>query len=151
MNVAKIEAAQLHEAIQMNHLDHDYVMWILGTRNFFQLRSTFAIYKDQFSTSIDQDILKCGSGDLHTLLNVAVLCMNNPEKHFAEVIRTSILGLGTDEDSLSRAIVTRAEVDMKKVKFEYGRMYQTSVEDDVKGDTSGYYETFLLTLLGTKS
>ncbi|KAL9247777.1 hypothetical protein vseg_021171 [Gypsophila vaccaria] len=150
MNIATMEAAQLHEAIKMKQLDHDYVMWILGTRNFYQLRTTFASYKEQFSSSLDQDILKCGSGDLYTLLNVAVLCMNNPEKHFAEVIRTSIVGLGTDEDSLSRAIVTRAEIDMKKVKFEYGRMYQTSVEDDVKGDTSGYYEAFLLTLLGTR-
>ncbi|KAL9240045.1 hypothetical protein vseg_014307 [Gypsophila vaccaria] len=150
MNVATMEAAQLHETIQKKQLDHDYVISILGTRSFYQLRATFASYKQQFSTSLDQDILKCGSGDLHTLLNVAVLCMNNPEKHFAEVIRTSVVGSGTDEDSLSRAIVTRAEIDMKKVKFEYERMYKTSVEEDVKGDTSGYYMDFLLTLLRTR-
>ncbi|XP_074286477.1 annexin D3 [Silene latifolia] len=148
--VAKMEAFQLREAIEAKQLDHDYVMWILGTRNFFQLRATFDSYKQHFSSSFDEDILKCGNGDFNTLLNVAILCMNCPEKHFAQVIRKSILGLGTDEDSLSRAIVTRAEVDMAKVKIEYVQLYKTSVEDDVKGDTSGDYESFLLTLLGTK-
>jgi hypothetical protein len=36
-----------------------------------------------------------------------------------QVIRRSIVGLGTDEESLTRVIVSRAEIDMKKVKEEY--------------------------------
>lgn len=65
-----------------------------------------------------------------------------------QVIRASVYGLGTDEDSLTRAIVTRAEVDMVKINKEHSRMYKESVEDAVIGDTSGYYKKFLLTLLG---
>lgn len=57
------------------------------------------------------------------------------------------MGLGTDEDSLTRAIVTRADIDMKKIKEEY-RRYGTSINDDIKGDTSGYYMKFLLALVG---
>ena len=57
------------------------------------------------------------------------------------------MGLGTDEESLTRAIVTRAEVDMKKIKEEYKR-YGTSINDDIKGDMSGDDEKFLLTLVG---
>ena len=60
----------------------------------------------------------------------------------------SVLGLGTDEDLLTRAIVSRAELDMTKVKFQYAQMYKSSVEDAVIGDTSGDYKNFLLTLLG---
>jgi len=65
-----------------------------------------------------------------------------------QVIRDSIVGLGTDEDSLNRAIVTRAEIDLLKVRFEYANMYKSSLDDDVIGDTSGDYMEFLLTLLG---
>lgn len=57
------------------------------------------------------------------------------------------MGLGTDEDSLTRAIVMRAEVDMKKIKEEYKR-FGTSINDDIIGDTSGAYMNFLLTLVG---
>lgn len=64
-----------------------------------------------------------------------------------QVVRKSIVGLGTDEDSLTRAIVTRADIDMKKIKEEY-RRYGTSINDDIKGDTSGYYMKFLLALVG---
>ncbi|KAL2898301.1 Annexin D3 [Bienertia sinuspersici] len=149
MSVAKLEAGHLHEAIQKKELDHDYVVWILGTRNFFQLRATFACYKQDYSSTIDQDVLKCGiDDDLQALLRIVILCIECPEKHFAELIRTSILGLGTDEDSLTRAIVTRAELDMVKIKEEHAKLYKESVEDAVIGDTSGDYKNFLLTLLG---
>lgn len=67
-----------------------------------------------------------------------------------QVIRTAIVGLGTDEDSLNRAIITRADVDMTTIKEEYNAMYNRTVEGDVIGDTSGYYKKFLLTLLGSE-
>jgi annexin D len=65
-----------------------------------------------------------------------------------QVIRRSIVGLGTDEESLTRVIVSRAEIDMKKVKEEYKVRYRTTVTSDVNGDTSGYYNSILLTLVG---
>lgn len=65
-----------------------------------------------------------------------------------QVVRDSILGIGTDEDSLNRGIVTRAEIDLLKVRFEYANMYKSSLDDDVIGDTSGNYKDFLMTLLG---
>lgn len=65
-----------------------------------------------------------------------------------QVIRASVYGLGTDEDLLTRAIVTRAEVDMVKINEEHNKMYNESVEDAIIGDTSGHYKDFLLTLLG---
>ncbi|XP_021774430.1 annexin D3-like isoform X2 [Chenopodium quinoa] len=150
MNVAKLEAAHLHESIKKKELDHNHVVWILGTRNFFQLRATFACYKQEYSSTIDQDILKCGNDDLQALLRITILCIESPEKHFAEVINSSVVGLGTDEDSLTRAIVTRAEVDMVKINEEYSRAYKESVVDAVIGDTSGDYKNFLLTLLGNQ-
>lgn len=39
---------------------------------------------------------------------------------------------------------------MKGIQTEYFNMYNTSVDDDVIGDTSGDYKKFLLTLLGAK-
>jgi hypothetical protein len=52
-----------------------------------------------------------------------------------QVIRTSIIRLDTDEEALTRGIILRAEVDMKKVKEEYKVRYKTAVTADVIGDT----------------
>lgn len=148
LEVAKSEAEKLHEAINNKKLDDDHFVWILSTRNVFQIRETFASYKQLYGKTFEEDIKTCGKGDLISLLNVVVWCIECPEKHFAKVIRDSIVGLGTDEDSLNRAIVTRAEIDLLKVRFEYANMYKSSLDDDVIGDTSGDYMDFLLTLLG---
>lgn len=67
-----------------------------------------------------------------------------------QVIKNSIVGLGTDEDSLNRAILSRAEIDMIKIKEEYFNVYKRSLVDDIIGDTSGDYKKFLLTLLGER-
>ncbi|RVW11879.1 Annexin D3 [Vitis vinifera] len=53
-NLAKFEAAKLHEAIEKKQLDHDDVVWILTTKNFFQLRATFVCYKQSYEVAIDQ-------------------------------------------------------------------------------------------------
>lgn len=66
------------------------------------------------------------------------------------MIWKSIEGFGTDEDSLTRAIVTRAEIDMMNIRGEYFNAYQTSMDNAVIGDTSGDYKKLLMTLLGAK-
>ncbi|CAI0560244.1 unnamed protein product [Linum tenue] len=118
MNFANSEAAKLREAIKTKRLDHDDVVYILSTRNKYQLKTTFELYKQRFGNPIDQ------------------------------VIRTSVSGLGTDEKSLTRAIVTRAEIDLLRIREEYTKMFGTNLEDAITGDTSGDYKHFLKTLVG---
>ncbi|CAA3006826.1 annexin D3-like isoform X2 [Olea europaea subsp. europaea] len=149
-SIANMEAVILHDAIRTKNLDDDDLVWILSIRNIFQLRATFQCYKDNYGKSIDEDIRACGKGILESILKVVVWCIDSPERHFAEVVRASIVGLGTDEDSLTRAIVTRAEIDMMKVKGEYFNANKSSLDNAVIGDTSGDYKDFLMTLLGAK-
>ncbi|PHT41098.1 Annexin D3 [Capsicum baccatum] len=149
-DTANAEAAILREAIRTKQLDNDNFLIILSTRNVHQLRATFECYKQNYGFSIDQDIKSCGKGLLESILKVVIWCIDSPEKHFAEVVRASVVGLGTDEDSLTRAIVTRAEVDMMKVRGEYFIANKTSLDNAVIDDTSGDYRKFLMTLLGAK-
>jgi len=52
--VATIEAAMLREAIEKKQLDHDHVLYILGTRSIYQLRETFVAYKKNYGVTIDK-------------------------------------------------------------------------------------------------
>ena len=57
-----------------------------------------------------------------------------------QVIRASTVGqLSIDKDSLTRAIVTQAGIDMKKIKGEYFKMSNTNLDDVVTREESGVY------------
>lgn len=65
-----------------------------------------------------------------------------------QVLRNAIKILGTDEDALTRVIVTHAEKDLKDIKEAYYRRNNIDLNKAVSNDTSGDYKAFLLTLLG---
>lgn len=68
-----------------------------------------------------------------------------------QVLRDSIIGLGTDEESLNRAVINRLEIDMLSVREEYANMYNEDLEGAISRDTSGHYREFLMTLLGKRN
>lgn len=55
--------------------------------------------------------------------------------------------MGTSDTILIRVVVTRAEIDMEKIKEEFGKKYKTSLKDRVHKEISGHYRTFLLSLI----
>lgn len=65
-----------------------------------------------------------------------------------KVMKSCFDGLGTDESSLTRVIVTRAEIDLLKIKEEYQNLYNTSILDVVVSDTSGDCKKFLIATIG---
>ncbi|RZC77553.1 hypothetical protein C5167_001748 [Papaver somniferum] len=149
-SMAKVEASLLRDAIENKQLDHDNMILVLSTRNVSHLKAIFQCYFQNYGNPIDQDIKNCGTSDLEVTLELVVQCIQAPEKHFAEVMHASMAGFGTDEESLSRAIVSRAEIDMMKVRGEYFNMYNTSLDNAVADDTSGDYKDFLMTLFGAR-
>ncbi|OEL32305.1 Annexin D3 [Dichanthelium oligosanthes] len=148
--LARAEAAELRDAVVAGKQPlHGDVVRIVSSRSKPQLKATFERFRQEHGKAIDDVLEERRSDLLAAMLKTAVWCLASPEKHFAEVIRSSIVGLGTDESSLTRAIVSRAEVDMKKVKEEYKVRYRgKTVTSDVNGDTSGYYNGILTTLVG---
>ena len=69
-----------------------------------------------------------------------------PAHYFAHLLKKSIIGLGTDEETLSRVLVTRHEVDMDLIRYYYKAETKNELIDDIKGDTSGTYMKILTKL-----
>lgn len=65
-----------------------------------------------------------------------------------QVLYKAMKGLGTDDTTLTRVIVTRTEMDMQYIKAEYLKKYKKTLNDAVHSETSGHYRNFLLSLLG---
>ena len=69
-----------------------------------------------------------------------------PHEYFAEKIYLAIKGAGTNEEILSRALVSRADLDMPLMREVYLFKYNTPMKDDIIGDTSGDYQKLCLYL-----
>ncbi|GLT88558.1 hypothetical protein SLE2022_065780 [Rubroshorea leprosula] len=147
--LADSEADILHNAITKKEFNHEDVIRIVSTRSKTQLMATFNRYRDDHGTSITKNLQLGESGDQFLeALRTTIRCINDPTKYFEKVLRNSIKKFGTDEDGLTRAIVTRAEKDLKDIKELYYQRNSVPLEQVVAKDTSGEYKAFLLTLLG---
>ncbi|XP_017386229.1 annexin A13 isoform X1 [Cebus imitator] len=120
---------------------------VLAKRSYKQLRATFQAYQILIGKDIEEAIEEEASGDLQKAYLTLVRCARDCEGYFAERLYKSMKGVGTDEETLIRIIVTRAEVDLQGIKAKFQEKYQKSLSDMVHSDTSGDFQKLLVALL----
>ena len=84
------------------------------------------------------------SGKNRTLLREVVFANIIPHELYAEKINNSIKGLGTNTALLNRVLAARRGVDMPQIKEMYQWKFNTTLKDDLVGDTSGMYQKLCL-------
>ncbi|KAK8508665.1 hypothetical protein V6N13_116181 [Hibiscus sabdariffa] len=146
--LANSEAKILHDVVEDKKFNHEEVIRILTTRSKMQLMATFNRYRDDHGASITKHLQGDSGDEFLLVLRTAVRCLNDSKKYFEKVLRNSIRRMGTDEDALTRVIVTRAEKDLKDIKELYHKRNSVALDQAVAKDTSGDYKALLLTLLG---
>ena len=72
-----------------------------------------------------------------------------PHELFSEKINNAIKGIGTDEELLSRVLVSRCELDMPLIREMYEYKYKVEMIKDIEDDTSGMYQKLCM-FLGNK-
>jgi hypothetical protein len=105
-------------------------------------RAFFELYKKSLYDSIESET----SGRNSKLLKGILFGVITPAQWFAKKAFKSIEGLGTDEKTLNRVMVSRAEVDMDAIREYYFRDRKTDIKNDIHGDTSGTYRKILINL-----
>ncbi|XP_030838765.1 annexin A13-like isoform X2 [Strongylocentrotus purpuratus] len=66
----------------------------------------------------------------------------------ATILHKAMSGVGTNDDTLIRVIVSRCEIDLENIKSEFQQMYGVSLRDWISSDTSGNYRDILLAIIG---
>ncbi|CAN8205678.1 unnamed protein product [Coccothraustes coccothraustes] len=147
--LAQQDAQALYEAGEKKWgTDEVQFMSILCTRNRCHLLRVFDVYRVIANKDITDSIKSEMSGDLEDALLAVVKCMRNKPAYFAERLYKSMKGLGTDDSTLIRVMVSRAEIDMLYIRREFLAMYGKSLHSFIKGDCSGDYRKVLLRLCG---
>ena len=101
-------------------------------------------YFKKTGNSLIDIIEKKLKGKNSTLLKEILYGNIIPHELYAEKIRNSIKGLGTNTAMLNRVLAARRGVDMPQIKEIYEWKYKITLKEDIMGDTSGMYEKLCL-------
>lgn len=122
---------------------------ILCTRSATHLMRVFEEYEKIANKSIEDSIKSETHGSLEEAMLTVVKCTRNVHSYFAERLYYAMKGAGTLDGTLIRNIVSRSEIDLNLIKSQFQKMYGKTLSSMIMGDTSGYYKTALLNLVGT--
>ncbi len=60
------------------------------------------------------------------------MCMKDPADYFAERLHKSMKGVGTDDEELTRLVVSRSEVDLVEIKEAFFNKFNKSLAKMIK-------------------
>ncbi|XP_044516841.1 annexin A4 [Gracilinanus agilis] len=148
-DLVRQDAKDLYEAGEQRWgTDEVKFLSILCSRNRNHLLHVFDEYRRISKKDIEQSIKSETSGSFEDALLAIVKCLRNKSAYFAERLYKSMKGLGTDDDTLIRIMVSRSEIDMLDIRECFKRNYGKSLYSFIKDDTSGDYRKVLLILCG---
>ncbi|XP_061416155.1 annexin A13-like isoform X2 [Lethenteron reissneri] len=148
MSLANSDAKELHEAGK-GHWGTDEMAFnsVLATRNMMQLRATFKAYKTNHGEDIEDVVKSETSGMLQDAYLAIVHCAEDAQEYFAKKLYKSMKGVGTDDDTLIRCIVSRSQIDLGTIKDTFQKKYEKTLASYVAGDCSGDYKKILLAVI----
>ncbi|XP_060784016.1 annexin A13, like [Neoarius graeffei] len=127
--------------------DESVFTYILTHRNYLQLQATFKAYESVTGTDILDAINSEATGTLKDCYITLVRCAKNPQLYFARRLNEAMSGGGTDEDTLIRIIVGRAELDLETIKDMYLEKFDVTLKDALSSDCGGDFKRLLLAIL----
>ncbi|KDP24765.1 hypothetical protein JCGZ_25425 [Jatropha curcas] len=149
LEMAQNDAKLLYKAGEKKlGTDEKTFIRIFSERSSAQLAAIASIYRNVYDSNLKKAVKGETSGHFKQALLTILQCSENPAMYFAKVLRKAMKGLGTDDTTLIRVVVTRTEIDMQYIKAEYVRKYKKTLNNAVHSETSGHYRSFLLSLLG---
>merc|ERR1711964_145217 len=123
---------------------------VLSLRSYPQLRATFDAYQRISDRDIMEAVRSETSGNLKDAYLAIIKSVKDVHTFFAECLYKSMKGLGTDDSTLIRVVVSRCEIDMMQIEDSFERVYEKELSKFISGDCSGDYKKILLALIGEK-
>ncbi|XP_030648592.1 annexin A6 isoform X2 [Chanos chanos] len=128
--------------------DEAKFIMLLGNRSVTHLQLVFDEYQRIAEKSIEDSIKSELSGDFERLMLAVVQCIRSVPMFFAKRLYKSMKGLGTDDGTLIRIMISRSEIDMLDIRECFRLRYEKSLYNMIQDDTSGEYKRTLLKLCG---
>ncbi|XP_021888761.1 annexin D8-like [Carica papaya] len=148
-HVAKCDARRLYEVGEgsAGGIEEAVVLEIFSKRSIPQLKLTFSCYKHIYGYDYIKSFKRENSTEFENTLKLVIKCMCNPLSYYAKELHGGIKGRGERGSSLTRVMVSRAEVDMNEIQKVFKKKYGVELRDSIcESLPSGDYTDFLLAL-----
>uniref|UniRef100_A0A9J8AI41 Annexin n=1 Tax=Cyprinus carpio carpio TaxID=630221 RepID=A0A9J8AI41_CYPCA len=128
----------------------DVKCWIsiMSERSVPHLQKVFERYKSYSPYDMQESIRKEVKGDLEMSFLTLVQCFENRQLYFANRLQDAMKSKGAKEKVLTRIMVSRCEVDLKKIRQEFKAHHGKSLYQTIAEHTKGDYQRALLNLCG---
>uniref|UniRef100_A0A8C1V5X1 Annexin n=1 Tax=Cyprinus carpio TaxID=7962 RepID=A0A8C1V5X1_CYPCA len=141
------DAAKIETAIKTKGIDEQKIIEILTKRSCSQ-RAEIAF---EYEKRAKKDLVSALKGALSGSLEHLILgLMKSTAQYDASELKSSMKGLGTDEETLIEMVCSRSKEELMEIKKVYREMFKKELEKDVSGDTSGDFAKLLLALVQAK-
>lgn len=146
--LAHTEAKSLYEAGAAKWgTDEETFNMVFAFRSFPQIRATMRAYKKHTGEDMAKVIEKEMSNDLKLAYLTLIHYIEDHVTYFSEVLYDSMKGMGTDDNTLIRTVLSRCEIDLGDIKTRFEKLHQMSLDKAIKSETSGDYRKIMLEIV----
>ncbi|XP_054446066.1 annexin A13 [Pteronotus mesoamericanus] len=138
------DVKKLNKACKGMGTDEGTIIEILSSRTSNERQQIKQKYKATYGKDLDEVLKSELSGNFR---KATLALLDHPSEYDARRLQKAMKGLGTDEAVLIEVLCTRTNQEIIAIKEAYQRLFDRSLESDVKDDTSGNLKKILVSLL----
>ncbi|XP_048733157.2 annexin A6-like isoform X2 [Ostrea edulis] len=146
-HLAKKDAERMSKNGKVDVVDKAFRDIVLK-KNHAQVKLTFEEFEKLTGSDIYQSIADTVVGETEDVYISLVKAIEDPAKFYAEKLFSSFGGLGTNECSVTRMIISRSEIDLRDIKVKFQQQNQKSVSTLLNAEYPGGNKKLLLAILG---
>ncbi|ELK08563.1 Annexin A13 [Pteropus alecto] len=135
---------QWEASMDLSSTDEATIIEVLSSRTSNERQQIKQKYKATYGKDLEEVLKNELSGNFK---KTALALLDCPSEYDARLLQRAMEGLGTDEAVLIEVLCTRTNKEIIAIKEAYQRLFDRSLQSDIKDDTNGNLKKILVSLL----
>jgi len=141
---AERDCNRLNRAMDGCGTNERTIIRIITRRTQIQRQAIKVLYEEMFEEPLVDRLKGELSGDFEEAVTAL---MDLRAVHDARALRKAMVGPGTNDEILIEILCTRTNENLNKIRLAYTEMFERSLADDLRDETSGDFKHLLLALV----